>query len=69
MYSTLQYNVQRHVSASIGHHQVVELKGRLYNVGYGGGDEISSYNIIWGSGLLMLTMLSGYYVVGFGVYI
>jgi hypothetical protein len=23
MYSTLQYNVQRHVSASVGHHQVV----------------------------------------------
>jgi hypothetical protein len=40
---------------------LVEPKGRLYNKGLGR-DEISSYIILWGSGLLILYMISGYYV-------
>jgi hypothetical protein len=44
---------------------LVEPKGRLYNKGLGG-DEISSYIILWGSGLLILYMLSGYYVESLG---
>jgi hypothetical protein len=48
---------------------LVEPKGRLYNKGLGGWDEISSYIILWGSGLLILYMISGYYVESFGIYI
>jgi hypothetical protein len=47
---------------------LVEPKGRLYNKGLGG-DEISSYIILWGRGLLILYMISGYYVESFGIYI
>jgi hypothetical protein len=41
---------------------LVEPMGGLYTKGLGGGDEISSYIILWDSGLLILYMLSGYRV-------
>jgi hypothetical protein len=34
-----------------------------------GGGQISSYIILWGSGLLMLYVISGYYVESSGIYI
>jgi hypothetical protein len=48
---------------------LVKHMGRLYTKGFGRGDEISSYIIWWGSGLLLLHMLSGYHVERVGIYL
>jgi hypothetical protein len=41
---------------------LVEPMGRLYTRSLGGGGEISSYSILWGSRLLILHMIYGYHV-------
>ena len=41
---------------------LVEPMGRLYTRSLGGGDEISSYIILWCSRLLILHMINGYHV-------
>jgi hypothetical protein len=48
---------------------LVEPMGRLYTKGFGGGDEISSYIILWGSKLLILHMISGYHVESIDIYL
>jgi hypothetical protein len=53
----------------MGHHQVVSRTyGKTIHYGFGG-DEISSYIILWDSKLLILHMLSGYHVESFGTYL
>ena len=41
---------------------LVEPMGILYIRSFGGGDEISSYIILWGSRLLILHVIYGYHV-------
>jgi len=47
---------------------LLEPMGRLYTRTFEGRDEISSYITLWGSRLLILHIIYGYYVESFGVY-